>query len=112
MAKFQCRSCGGIYVDPQPDGSRYFHACSSLVEEFDRDGVLLTPDQAAALRKADQPVTRVERRRSNHRDENIDPVKVAARDPNAPASRATAAALDLSRAQGDGVDELVERDAL
>ena len=24
---WRCNTCGGLYVDPQPDGTRYFHAC-------------------------------------------------------------------------------------
>lgn len=24
---FQCRTCGGIYIEAQTDGSVYFHAC-------------------------------------------------------------------------------------
>lgn len=74
----QCRSCGGVYADPQPDGSRYFHACGPLVDAFDEDGVLLTSKAAAALREDGEPVTLVERPRADHRDENIDPAKAAA----------------------------------
>lgn len=22
-----CEGCGGVYLDPQPDGSRYVHVC-------------------------------------------------------------------------------------
>ena len=28
--KWRCLSCGGIYLDPQPDGGRYFHVCPEL----------------------------------------------------------------------------------
>jgi len=46
MAAFECPVCHGRYLDPQPDGSRYFHACPplSIVELL-----ALTPDQARAL---------------------------------------------------------------
>jgi hypothetical protein len=27
MTVYRCDACGGHYVDPQPDGLRYFHAC-------------------------------------------------------------------------------------
>jgi len=30
MASFECPVCHGRYTDPQPDGSRYFHACPPL----------------------------------------------------------------------------------
>lgn len=31
MATYRCLSCGGIYVDPQPPGIRFFHTCTPLV---------------------------------------------------------------------------------
>ncbi len=27
MATFRCLACKAIYIDPQPSGMRYFHAC-------------------------------------------------------------------------------------
>lgn len=30
MAKTQCKSCGGVFDDVLPDGTRYFHACPPL----------------------------------------------------------------------------------
>lgn len=30
MATYQCKVCGGTYLDPQEDGSRYFHRCARL----------------------------------------------------------------------------------
>lgn len=27
MTTYQCKVCGGVYLDPQEDGSRYFHSC-------------------------------------------------------------------------------------
>ncbi len=32
MATFRCVSCGGLYVDPQPPGVRYFHTCADVVD--------------------------------------------------------------------------------
>jgi hypothetical protein len=29
----QCATCKGMYFDPQPDGSRYFHACPDVPNE-------------------------------------------------------------------------------
>ncbi len=33
MATFRCNSCRGLYLDPQPPGVRYFHACPPLVDQ-------------------------------------------------------------------------------
>lgn len=33
MPTYRCRSCGGLYVDPQPDGTRHFHACTAKVRD-------------------------------------------------------------------------------
>ncbi len=30
MATYRCNSCRGLYLDPQPPGMRYFHACGPL----------------------------------------------------------------------------------
>jgi len=27
MTQHTCEKCGGVYLDPQPDGSRYVHVC-------------------------------------------------------------------------------------
>jgi len=35
MTKYQCKTCGGIYFDEQPDGIAYYHTCP-WVE--DKDG--------------------------------------------------------------------------
>jgi hypothetical protein len=106
MPKKQCRSCGGIYVPVQPDGTRYFHVCSPLIELRDKAGLVVTPAEAVVLEKAGQIVTRVELRRPQHRDENIDPAKAAAaldargaRTPGTPDDA-------LIKAPGAGVDEL------
>lgn len=31
MATYRCLSCGALYVDPQRDGTRSFHACGEQV---------------------------------------------------------------------------------
>ncbi|TAL44756.1 MAG: hypothetical protein EPN91_03745 [Salinibacterium sp.] len=30
MARFRCPTCLGVYIDPQPEGSLYFHVCPPL----------------------------------------------------------------------------------
>ncbi len=49
MATYRCLSCGSLYIDPQPPGMRYFHACPDVL---DHDTGARTP-------------------RPNKRDENI-----------------------------------------
>jgi len=48
MAKFRCKSCGGIYIDPQLDGVHYYHVCPPEIIEhatFDAQGKQLTPEK-------------------------------------------------------------------
>lgn len=43
MATYRCRSCGGIYVSPQPPGLTVYHACPDQIRNA--AGVLIpTPD--------------------------------------------------------------------
>ena len=37
MAKYQCKTCGAVYLNPQRDGASYFHGCSP-VHNPDYDG--------------------------------------------------------------------------
>lgn len=30
MAKYQCKACGAVYLNPQPDRTSYFHACAPV----------------------------------------------------------------------------------
>ncbi len=34
MARFRCLTCQGIYQNPQPDGSRYYHVCPPQRYDF------------------------------------------------------------------------------
>lgn len=104
--RVQCRTCRGIYLDVDPDGVRYFHACPplSLAEleaavaagtvQLERDE---TPATAHASRVFPRPTGR---------DENIDLAKVAAvRRPDG--SRPRELTPDtLIKAAGTGVDVL------
>lgn len=33
MSFQKCNACGGVYQDPQPDGSAYFHVCPEVVNQ-------------------------------------------------------------------------------
>jgi hypothetical protein len=71
MAKRQCRSCGGIYFDPQRDGLAYYHSCPPVtLVTVERLGVELEValDQVLAL---DKELSRRDVPRPNARDENI-----------------------------------------
>ena len=35
MATYRCRSCLAIFVDPQKDGTRFFHACGERVIDYE-----------------------------------------------------------------------------
>lgn len=53
----KCKACGGVYVDVQPDGTQYFHACPPLsVPELRaaiaKGTVTLAPVDAARLKAA------------------------------------------------------------
>jgi hypothetical protein len=96
----QCNTCGGTYVDVLPDGTRYFHACPPLAKwEIDQliaagqspltkaqqqqlatlqaiPAPLVVPQNYIA--PADAYLGTIAVERPNKRDENVDPVKVAA----------------------------------
>lgn len=36
MATYRCLSCLAIYIDPQKDGARYFHACGERVVDREK----------------------------------------------------------------------------
>lgn len=74
----KCVSCNGVYTPVQADGTRYFHVCPPLVTYVDGAGHLLTPQQIDDAFKGDKPPARVDVRRPQHRDENIDPAKAKA----------------------------------
>lgn len=58
--KYRCLTCQGTYIDVQPDGLRYFHACPDIP---DPDFV---PDPGKG---ADQEVPQIPR--PDRRDENM-----------------------------------------
>jgi ssDNA-binding Zn-finger/Zn-ribbon topoisomerase 1 len=60
--RFKCNSCGGTYADTQADGTRYFHACSPVVNPaFQPDPTKLTHDARETIE------------RDNARNENMKP---------------------------------------
>lgn len=67
----KCLTCGGVYHDLLPDGTRYFHACPPLSDAeikaqlaLNPDDTKLTPAELAQLKAAP-------RARPNARDENV-----------------------------------------
>ena len=36
MATYRCLSCGAIFIDPQKDGTRFFHACGERVIDHEK----------------------------------------------------------------------------
>lgn len=112
MATKQCRSCGGVFVDPQGAGARYFHTCPPVEELRDPTGRVLTPAEAALVEAAGGIVTRVAVPRPNARDENVDPAKLAAALDAHGQRRAGLSDDALMKAPGAGVDELPDRDAV
>lgn len=73
MATNQCKSCGGVYVDVQADGSSYFHACPPLVEYFDDTKLPITRADAQGILLLGGKVYERIVERPNKRDENPDP---------------------------------------
>jgi len=43
MSVYECLSCRGVYQDPQPDGSSYYHRCPPLSTD-PRGGAVERPD--------------------------------------------------------------------
>lgn len=72
MATYQCKTCQGVYVDPQRDGMRYFHACAPIHNpaydaQFDID------DEGNRVAKgAIDPNIPEMLERPNKRDENVE----------------------------------------
>lgn len=58
MATYRCKTCLGLYVDPQPSGVPYYHACPPVVDPL----VGAKP-------------------RPNHRDENVVADFIPGKDP-------------------------------
>jgi hypothetical protein len=99
MATMQCTACNGTYDDALGDGTQYFHTCPPLSAWEVRAAIPagaspLSPAQAKQLAiydaLADDPVSGATGRqrgdaylasltlaRPGHRDENVDPAKVA-----------------------------------
>jgi len=94
-----CNACGGTYEAVGSDGLRYFHACPPLSPREIRAAIAagaspLTPAQAAVLAKVDKLPAPTDAKpgdaapgdtylsslsitRPQHRDENLDPAKIA-----------------------------------
>jgi len=62
MRKWKCSACGATYLDPQPDGSAYYHACAEI------PNVAFQPDPAKANHDPRETV-----KLEGHRDENLLP---------------------------------------
>lgn len=72
MAEFQCKACGGIYIDPQPDGTRYFHVCPP-VPNPDYDAQFAFNDKGERIPKGlIDPAIPAFLERADKRDENVE----------------------------------------
>jgi hypothetical protein len=92
----RCRTCGGLYPERQPDGTRYFHACAPVFGAIDKDGNPIDAATATAKRAAGERVTEGHRPPPNARDENV----VAA------GVDATGRRLTRAKADGTGAEQV------
>lgn len=67
----KCKTCGGTYEPVTGDGVRYYHACPPETQFRDKDGKLLTPEEAERERENRNPVTEHVVPRKDARDENL-----------------------------------------
>lgn len=66
-----CNACGGRYLDPQPDGSRFYHVCGTeILVTVTREGATIEIP-LPTMRSKDVEISRREAVRSNRRDETV-----------------------------------------
>lgn len=75
MAKYQCKVCGGVYLNPQRDGTSYFHSCAPIHNPV-YDAQFTIDDKGDLVPKGIiNPAIPDMLERPNKRDENVE-VKV------------------------------------
>lgn len=72
MAEFQCKTCGGVYRDPQPNGARYFHSCPPT-HNPDYDAQFTLDEKGERILKGrPDPAIPEMLERTGKRDENVE----------------------------------------
>lgn len=72
MATYRCKACQAVYVDPQLDGTSYFHSCAPVHNPaYDAQFTIDASGNAVPRRPLDPRIPDMQER-PDKRDENVE----------------------------------------